>query len=155
MTPRFLAALGLVAFAATTAPAAAQQTPVADSGIKRTSSITRVSFYRFPDATAQTAANRDMLEHLVPVWEAEKSAGILVAYSTMTNVTRTSETDWQLGIALTYRNYAALDSLGARTGPITLKHYGTAEARTAAGERRAKLRIPVSSVLVAGTNYGR
>lgn len=155
MTRRFLAALALAAFAAVAAPAAAQQPPVADSGIKRTTSISRVTFYRFPDAAAATAANRDLLEHLVPTWEAEKQAGILVSYSTMTNVTRTSENDWQLGIILTYRNYAALDSLGAKAAPITLKHYGTAEARTAAGERRAKLRIQVSSVLVAGTSYSR
>jgi hypothetical protein len=156
MTPRFLVALGLVAFAATAPPVAAQpQPPVADSGIKRTTSITRVNFFRFPDATAAAAANRDMLEHLVPIWEAEKKAGLLVAYSTMTNATRTSETDWQLGIVLTYRNWAALDSVGAKAGPITLAHYGTAEARTAANDRRGKLRIAVSSVLVTGTSYSR
>ena len=155
MTSRLATALMLLALAAMAAPAAAQTPPVADSGIKRTMSISRVIFYRFADGASQAAANRDMLEHLVPVWEAEKKAGILKAYSTMTNVTRAAENDWQLGITLSYKNYAALDSLGPKTDAITLAHYGTAEARTAAGAARAKLRIPVSSILVAETGYSR
>lgn len=101
------------------------------------------------------AALADLRTHLVPVWEAQKQAGLIVGYSTMANPNPSRPDDWQLGIAITYRNYAALDSIGAKSGPITLKHYGSAEARTAAGDARAKLRVLISSNLVNVSSYSR
>jgi hypothetical protein len=99
--------------------------------------------------------NRDMRQHLLPVWEEEKAAGILVNYSVFTNTTASSPDDWGVGYTLTYPNWAALDSLGARTGPITLRHYGSAEARTAAGMRRDQLRTVVQSMLLRAQIPGR
>jgi hypothetical protein len=56
----------------------------------------------------------------------------------MANVTASSADDWQFGIVLTYKNFAAMDSLGARTNAITLKHYGSDAVRTATNDARAK-----------------
>ena len=151
--------VGLVLVAATigSAPAGAQGAgapAVADSGIKSTGAIMRVSLYRFAEGKQQEAL-ADMRTHLIPIWEAQKTAGTLMGYSTMNNPNPSSPDDWQLGIALTYKNNAALDSLGARNAPITLKHYGTAEARTAANEARAKLRILMSSNQIGVQTYSR
>ena len=151
--------VGLALFASVVAvsPASAQVVgapAIADSGLKPSSVIMRVSLYRFVEGM-QPAAFADLRTHLIPIWEAEKQAGILVGYSTLGNVNQSSRDDWQLGITLTYKNFAALDSLGARTGPITLKHYGSAAARTAAGDARAKLRTLVSSQLVNVATYSR
>lgn len=77
-------------------PAASAQAPaVADSGIKATSAILRVSLYRYADGMQQ-AAPADMRTHLIPIWEAYRAAGIIQNYSTMTNTTASSKDDWQL-----------------------------------------------------------
>ena len=127
---------------------------VSDSGFTAAPVLLRVSLYRWADGMQQAVAD-DIRMHLVPLWEAYKAAGIILNYSTMTNATASSKDDWQFGIVLTYANYAALDGLGAKTGPITLKHYGSAAARTAANDARAKLRTLVSTNLVSASSYTR
>ena len=153
MVRRLVAGLAMIASVAAAAAAQAPATP-ADSGIKPSSAIMRVSLYRFADGM-QPATITDMRTHLIPIWEAEKQAGIIVGYSTMANVTASSANDWQFGIVLTYKNFAAMDSLGARTNAITLKHYGSEMARTASNEARAKLRTLVSTNLVNVATYRR
>lgn len=155
MVRRIVAGLALVA-SIVAVPSASAQAPAvpADSGIKPHPAIMRVSLYRFADGMQQAAVT-DLRTHLIPIWEAEKQAGIILGYSTMANVTASSADDWQLGIVLTYKNYAALDSLGARTNAITLKHYGSEAARTATNEARAKLRKLVSTNLVNVSTYSR
>ena len=49
--------------------------------------------------------------------------------------------------AVLYKSYSALDGLAGKMDPITLKHYGSAEARTQAGAKRSDLWTTVSSVL--------
>jgi hypothetical protein len=73
----------------------------------------------------------------------------------MANVTASSADDWQFGIVLTYKNFAAMDSLGARTNAITLKHHGSDAVRTATNDARAKLRKLVSTNLVSVATYSR
>jgi hypothetical protein len=155
MSRRFLVRLALLA-SVTAVPTVSAQAPsaLADSGFTATSAVLRVTLWRYADGMQQ-AALADMRTHLVPIWEAYKAAGIILDYSTMTNATASSKDDWQLGIVLTYKNFAALDSLAPRQAPITLKHYGSAAARTAANEARAKLRVLVSSNLVNATSYTR
>lgn len=157
MSGRFLVGLALVASAVSVTPAAAQgggAPAVADSGIKATNVIMRVSLYRFADGMQQ-AAMADMRTHLVPIWEAQKQAGIILGYSTMANFNPSSRDDWQFGITLTYKDNAALDGLGAKNGPITLKHYGSEVARTLANEARGKLRVLMSSNQITVATYAR
>ena len=147
----------VLAAAAVVSPVTAQQQPAdpADSGVTITAGpVMRVTLFKVNLGMGQES-NRDIRQHLVPIWEAEKAAGIIVSYSIMTNLTANSPDDWNVGWALVYPNFGALDSLGARNGPITLRHYGTAEARTAAGERRAQLRTMVRSSLVRVANVSR
>src|SRR5688572_33260994 len=111
--------LGLALASVVAVPAiSAQGAAVADSGIAATGAVMRVSLYRYADGMQQ-AVLADMRTHLIPTWEAQRAAGILVNYSTMTNASPSSRDDWQFGIALTYKNWAALDSLGPRNAPIT------------------------------------
>jgi len=132
----------------------AQGAAPADSGIQATTIIMRVNYFRWADGM-QGAGLTDLRTHLVPIWEAEKKAGILQSYSLLINTTPASPNDWTFAIALGYKNYAAMDSLGPRTGAITLKHYGSADARTAANQARQKLRIPVSTKLVNNVTFSR
>lgn len=154
MIRRSLLGLTLLASVVAVPAVSAQAAAVADSGIAATGAVMRVSLYRYVDGMQQ-AVQADMRNHLIPTWEAQRAAGILVNYATMTNASPSSRDDWQFGIALTYKNWAALDSIGARTGPITLKHYGSAEARAAALEARNKMRVLISSTLINATSYAR
>jgi hypothetical protein len=154
MTRRIVSRLALVASLAVVPSLSSQAPAVSDSGIRATSAVMRVTLYRYADGMQQ-AAQQDMRTHLIPIWEAQKAAGLIVGYSTMTNTTASSKDDWQFGVTLTYRNWAAIDSLPIKNPAITLKHYGTAEARTAANQARARLRTQVSSNLITVTSYSR
>lgn len=140
--------LGLPLTTAAAQPAA--QAPVTVT----TTSVTRVTLYRI--LPGQNAAfNRDVLENQIPVWEEFKKAGMITGYGVFSKNSTESPEDWNVGTTLTYANFAALDGFGAKAGPITLKHYGTAEKRTAAGNARNALRTVVSSFLTQGLTYSR
>src|SRR5438132_9157398 len=80
----------------------------------------------------------DVRQNTKPVFEDYKKAGIIMNYTFFTKSTTENADDWNVGYILTYQNYAAMDGLADRTDPITLKHYGTREARTAAADRRTE-----------------
>jgi hypothetical protein len=90
----------------------------------------------------------DVRQHTKPVFEEYKKAGIVTNYGFFTKATTENPDDWNVGFILTYQNYAALDGLADRTDPITLKHYGTREARTAAANRRVEYAKTISSFLI-------
>jgi hypothetical protein len=91
---------------------------------------------------------RDVQQHLKPIYEEEKRAGILTDYSFATKTTADSENDWNVSLRLTYPSWASLDNMAQRTDPITLKHYGNAEARTAANTKRTDYATVVESLLM-------
>ena len=103
----------------------------------------------------RTAFDQDVLSNLIPVFEEEKKAGILTGYEFFNNVTADNPNDWNVGMLLTYANYAALDGLGDRTDPIELKHYGSAAKRQATGEHRNQIRTVVSNRLIRMVNYSQ
>ena len=91
---------------------------------------------------------RDLRRNLKPIWEEYKKAGIITNYGVSTKSTMDEPGDWDVAIALEYKNWAALDGLGARMDPITLKAYGTAEARSAAAVKRTEFGTTVASFLM-------
>jgi hypothetical protein len=110
-------------------------------------SVMRVVLIRFKPGQAP-AFWRDVQQHLKPVYDEEKRAGILLDYSFATKSTSASENDWNVALVLTYPNWASLDNLGQRTDPITLKHYGSADARTAAATKRSEYGTTVETFLM-------
>ena len=113
--------------------------------------ITRVTLYRVLPGQGPAMA-KDFKEHFIPLEEEYKKAGLIVAYGMFTNSTKKDENDWTVGTTVTYANWGALDGLGAKTSPITLKHYGTAEMRTAAGDARNAIRVVVSASWLGAYN---
>jgi hypothetical protein len=142
--------VGLLVLA--TMPAAAQMTtgPVRTT----TTAVSRVVLFKLLPGQGP-AYNQDVLDHLMPVYEEEKKAGILTDYRFFSKTTTESPDDWNVGLILTYPNFAALDNLTARTDPITLKHYGSADKRTAAAMARNQIRTVVSSSLTQTLSYTR
>ncbi len=71
-----------------------------------------------------SAAMEDMKKNLQPIWEAEKSAGLIEGYQVFFNQTKANPEDWDTGISLTYKNMAALDGLGMKVLDLRMKQYG-------------------------------
>jgi hypothetical protein len=135
-----LAALALILCGA---PALAQQgSPNTTPG-----TVTRVVLIHIKPGHADMFW-QDLRQHGKPVYDEEKRQGILTNYTTGTKSTTDNPDDWNVVLTLTYPNWAALDNLTSRTDPITLAHYGSAAARTAAGLARVEHSVVVASFLV-------
>jgi hypothetical protein len=66
----------------------------------------------------------DVKNNIKPIWDAEKSAGIIEGYDIFLNQTKASIDDWDIGFVLTYKNMAALDGLGMKVLELRMKQYG-------------------------------
>jgi hypothetical protein len=130
------------------------QQPAAGSVKVTPSAVTRVILIKVNPGQRRDF-DQDMMDNAIPVYEEEKKAGILTNYEIFNNVTTNGPNDWGVGIALTYPNYAMLDTIGERVDPITLKHYGSAEKRQAAADHRTQISTVVSSRLQRTIRYSR
>lgn len=139
----FTAAMFIVFCGTFTLTASAQNpTPNLTAG-----TLTRVTLLRIHPGKADEFW-ADMRKNLKPIYEAYKSAGIIESYAVSTKTTRDSEEDWDVALSLTYKNWGALDDLGAKMDPITLKAYGSAANRSAAGKKRTEHATQVASFLL-------
>jgi hypothetical protein len=91
---------------------------------------------------------QDVRQHSLPIWEEQKKRGLITNYSVSTKTTTENATDWNVALVVTYKNWGTLDSFGARNDSLTRAHYGSPEARTAAGMARIAHADVVSSFLV-------
>ena len=90
--------------------------------------------------------------HSKPILDEQKKQGLILGYGYFTQPTTDGPNDWDIGVLVTYNNYAdAIDFNAERTAKfeaISLAHYGSVEARTKAGDLQNELRTVVSSKLV-------
>jgi hypothetical protein len=78
----------------------------------------------------------DLKKNIVPLWEAEKSAGLILNYSLFVNETSSGPNDWNIGYTLTYKNMAALDGLPDKVYELRMKQYGSKEDEQKVIEKR-------------------
>ena len=90
----------------------------------------------------------DMKKNTVPIWEAQKAAGLIVDYQWFVNQTTSNGDDWNVGYSLTYKNMAALDGLADKAYDIRMKHYGDAAAEQKVVDKRVDNAHVVSSYLI-------
>lgn len=90
---------------------------------------------------------KDLRANFNKVNAAAKAAGLIADYKVYLNPTSTGPTDWNVATAILYKNWGALDGLTAQMDAVTLKHYGSAEARQKAGDARLDLWTVNSSTL--------
>lgn len=145
-----LSVVGLLVLSTMPATAQMSSSPVRTT----TTAVSRIVLFKLLPGQGP-AYNQDVLDHLMPIYEEEKKAGILTGYQFVSKTTTDTPDDWNVGVVLTYANFAALDNLATRTDPITLKHYGSPEKRTAAGAARSQIRTVVSSFLTQTLSYAR
>ena len=134
-----MAVLGISLAAGSAAPA---QVPYNEG------TVTRVILLKIVPGHAD-AVYADFKKNIVPIWESEKSAGLIVDYGMFLNTT-TSEPDWDFGYTLTYKNMGALDGLGDKVWGIRMKQYGDHSAEQKVIEKRVENGHVVTSSLLRG-----
>jgi len=109
--------------------------------------VTRITLMRITPGHADEFW-ADMRQHQKKIVEEYKRRGIITDYSVMTKVTTDDPNDWNVATSVSYKNWAALDDMGAKTDPVTLAHYGSVAQRNAAADSRRPHSTTVSSFLV-------
>jgi hypothetical protein len=94
------------------------------------------------------AVMADLKKNVVPIWEAEKSSGLIVDYQIFMNTTRSGSEDWDIGYSLVYKNMAALDGLADKVYDIRMKQYGNQTAEQKVIDKRAEDAHVVSSMIL-------
>jgi hypothetical protein len=90
----------------------------------------------------------DIKKNVVPIWESEKSAGLITGYQMFLNTTRSGADDWDFGYALVYKNMAALDGLPDKIFEFRMKQYGDQSAEQKVIDKRVENARAVSSYLL-------
>jgi hypothetical protein len=90
----------------------------------------------------------DVKKNITPIWESEKSAGLIQGYQMFFNTTRSGSEDWDFGYSLTYKNMAALDGLPDKVFDIRMKQYGDRSAEQKVIDKRVENAHVVSSMLL-------
>ena len=115
--------------------------------------VSRVTYFDvLPGKTADFTTF--LRTHTKPILDEQKKQGLILNYSYFTKPTTEGPGDWDLGMIVTYANYAdAIDfnaDRNAKFDAISLTHYGSVDARTKANDSLNALRTVVSSYLVRG-----
>ena len=83
-----------------------------------------------------------------PFLDEEKKQGLIVDYKVFLKETMHNPDDWDLCLAIEYKNYAAMDGLGAKVEAIRDKILGGKQQAQQLGEKRQEYRETVSSELL-------
>ncbi len=95
-----------------------------------------------------SAFMEDIKTNVKPIWDAEKSSGIIQDYGIFLNQTKNGIDDWDIGFILTYKNFAALDGLGMKVLELRMKQYGDKSKEQKVIDKRVENARAVSSMLI-------
>jgi len=90
----------------------------------------------------------DLKKNVQPIYEQEKAQGLIDGYQVFLNQTKGHPEDWDVGIALTYKNMAALDGLGMKVLDLRMKQYGNKQSEQQVINKRVENTQTVSSYLI-------
>lgn len=83
-----------------------------------------------------------------PLIEEQKRQGIIMDYKVFLKETKATPEDWDIAVAIEYKNHAAMDGLAARGEAVRDKVLGGKQAAQQLGEKRAEIREIISSELL-------
>lgn len=149
MKRAFLCVLGVCIFAVGAMAQTASPTPPATSP----GPVSRVTYF-----DVLPGKNTEFLTflrtHTKPILDEQKKQGLILNYGYFGKAVTDGPGDWDLGLIITYANYAdAIDfnaDRNAKFDAISLAHFGSAEARTKANDSLNGMRTVTSSILVRG-----
>jgi len=83
-----------------------------------------------------------------PILEQEKRDGMIMDYKIFLKETKNNPEDWDLCLAVQYKNHAAMDGLAAKGEAVRDKILGGKQQAQEVGEKRQQIRELVSSELL-------
>ena len=83
-----------------------------------------------------------------PLIEEEKRQGMIMDYKIFLKETKNTPEDWDICVAVEYKNHAAMDGLAAKGEAARDKILGGKQAAQQLGEKRAEIREIISSELM-------
>lgn len=83
-----------------------------------------------------------------PLIEEEKKQGMIVDYKVFLKETKNNPEDWDICVAIEYKNHAAMDGLAAKAEMARDKILGGKAPAQELGEKRAEIREIISSELL-------
>ena len=89
----------------------------------------------------------DLKNNIKPIWDAQKKAGLIEDYNLFLNTTKANPDDWDIGFALSYKNFAALDGLAQKVLDLRMKQYGDKSKEQKVIDKRVENVRVVTSVL--------
>lgn len=105
------------------------QTPTATPPATTPGNVSRVTYFDILPGKGMDNTNHIRMNQ-VPILNEQVKQGLIVSFGFFGKPTTEGPGDWDLGLVVTYKNYAdAIDfnaDRGAKMDAITLKHYGTA-----------------------------
>lgn len=83
-----------------------------------------------------------------PLIEEEKRQGVIMDYKIFLKETKANPEDWDIAVAIEYKNHAALDGLAAKGEAARDKILGGKQAAQQLGEKRSEIREIITSDLL-------
>jgi hypothetical protein len=83
-----------------------------------------------------------------PLLDEQKKQGLIVDYKVFLKETTEGSNDWDIALAVEYKNHAAMDGLTAKGEAIRDKVMGGKQQAQQVGEKRVEMREIVSSTLM-------
>lgn len=109
--------------------------------------VWRITFYKIKP-NQQDAYFTSLQQKGKPYLDQLKQQGTIMDYKTYLNETSSGPRDWDLALAVEYKNFAALDGLTARMEAARDKFFGSKDSAQQVGQQRVEMREEVGSILV-------
>ena len=98
--------------------------------------------------TAMDAYLTSLRQSSKPILDQEKSDGMILDYKVFLKETKNNPDDWDLCLAVEYKNHAAMDGLAAKGEMLRDKILGGKQPARKLSEKRAEIRELISSELL-------
>jgi hypothetical protein len=133
--------LGLVVFLLLLVPALSAQEHYTEGPVWRVQLI-RVK------PTQMDAYLTSLRQSTKPLIEEQKKQGTIVDYKIFLKETKSSPEDWDIAVAIEYKNHAAMDGLAAKGEAVRDKILGGKQPAQQLADKRAEIREIISSELL-------
>ena len=89
----------------------------------------------------------DLSQNFRPLYDEFKKQGWVVDYKFYTNPVTEHPDDWNVAIAIEYKNWATIDEMAEKATTIAEKHYGSHQASVDAAKKRADFSTTIKNSL--------
>jgi hypothetical protein len=89
----------------------------------------------------------DISQNFKPIYDEYKKQGWVVDYKFYVNPVLEHPDDWDVAIAIAYKDWGTFDEMSDKAATIVAKHYGSREAAFDAAKKRAEYSTTIRSSL--------